>query len=281
MVSPKNNKPVLWPVIIVWIIVAVLCIQGYLFLSKRPKAVVPPQKPAVVKPAKPKAAAGGIIAVVLDDWGYNRSHCKQLSSFQAPVAVAILPGLPYSKDILQCARAAGKEAMLHLPVEPQVLREKYPRGYFLTTEMSQREVKKILQKTLDDFPGIVGANNHEGSKGTENSELMTTVLGELKRRGLFFVDSVTSAKTVGAEVAAKVKIPFARRNVFLDNRNDRESIERQFALAAKIAKEKGYVLVIGHDRIMTLQILSEQIPRLRRLGYQFLSIKQYIKAQQP
>ncbi len=275
MALPKNNRKSFWPALVIAGIVGIVCLGGY-FLVRKPGAV-PAPKP-VVKPVKP-AAVTGRMAVVLDDWGYNRSHCKQLAAFPVPVAAAILPGLDYSSDVLQCARAAGKEALLHLPVEPQVVREKHERGYFLTTEMSQREVRKLLKKTLDEFPGIAGVNNHEGSRGTENVALMTTILGELKRRGLFFVDSVTSAKTVCADVAAKVKVPFARRNVFLDNRNDREYIEKQFALAAKIAKEKGYVLVIGHDRIMTLKVLAEQIPRLRKQGYQFLSVKEYIKAQ--
>ena len=83
-----------------------------------------------------------------------------------------------------------------------------------------------------------GVSNHMGSKATEDRELMTTILAELKRRRLFFVDSVTSDRSVCAPVAAALKIPFARREVFLDNRNERKAIERQFAEAAAIARQK-------------------------------------------
>jgi polysaccharide deacetylase 2 family uncharacterized protein YibQ len=130
---------------------------------------------------------------------------------------------------------------------------------------------------LADMPGIVGVNNHTGSKGTEDPELMTIVLSELKRRGLFFVDSYTSDRSVCGEVAAKLKMRIARRDVFLDNRNERAAIERQFAIAARIARNDGHVLVIGHDRALTLQIIKEQVKKLQAQGFEFIPVREYIR----
>jgi polysaccharide deacetylase 2 family uncharacterized protein YibQ len=281
--TKKNNNGTPWPVIIIWVLVAIVCLQGYfLFTHKTPQV---PVKPVAVKPAvKPvvKPSAGkvtGRIAIVLDDWGFNRTHCKYLGGFGAPVAAAILPNLEYSKDVLQCARSSGQEAMLHLPLEPHVNRDVYPRGYILTTWMSQKEVSKLLKRILDEYPGIVGVNNHMGSKATEDKALMTTILTELKRRGLFFVDSMTSGQTVCSQVAGDMGIPFAKRAVFLDNRNERVAIERSFAEGARIAKERGFALLIGHDRELTLKIVTEQIRKLKQQGYQFLSVKDFIRAQ--
>lgn len=282
--SGKPDNGTSWPVIVIWVLVAVVCIQGYFLFIQRPSKV--PGRPSVVKPAVeqpqvkvPGGKIAGHIAIVLDDWGYNRTHCRHLAGFDVPVAVAILPDLPYSRDVLQCARSSGQEAMLHLPLEPHVNRDPYPRGYILTTEMSQKEISKLLKSMIDEYPGIVGVNNHMGSKATEDVELMTTVLTELKRRRLFFVDSMTSANSVGPEVAMKVGIPFAKRLVFLDNRNERAAIERSFAEGARIAQEKGFALLIGHDRELTLKIVTEQIRKLKQQGYQFLSVRDFIKAQ--
>ena len=285
--SKNSNSGTPWPVIIIWILVAVVCIQGYLLFTKKKEVMAPSSKPVAVKPvvkqppvAKvPEGKVVGRIAIVLDDWGFNRSHCKYLSDFDAPVAAAVLPNLQYSSDVIACARSGGQEAMLHLPLEPHINRDVYPRGYILTTWMSQKEVSKLLKHILDEYPGIVGVNNHMGSKATEDKALMTTVLTELKRRGLFFVDSMTSGQTVGPQVAREVGIPFAKRAVFLDNRNERGAIEKSFAEGARLARERGFALIIGHDRELTLKIVGEQIRKLKQQGYQFLSVKEFIKAQ--
>jgi polysaccharide deacetylase 2 family uncharacterized protein YibQ len=276
--------------IAVIVLIAFICVQTVFFFRKRSeKPVIKPRKPAVIKPLPPKPAvkpgpavavkpgSAGRIAIVLDDWGYNRSHCKFLQSVDIPLGVAILPGLDFSKDVLACADAAGKDPMLHLPVEPHNPKEIYPGGQTLLVSMPQKEARAGLIKMLDDFKGIHGVNNHTGSKGTEDRALMTTVLSEIKRRGLFFVDSVTSERSVCQEAAAALKMKIGRRNVFLDNRNERAYIERQFATAARIAKKDGAALVIGHDRELTLKIVREQAEKLKAMGFEFLPIKEYIR----
>ena len=283
--SGKNNG-VSWQLALIGGLLAGVCILGallFLHLNHEgpgPETVV--AKPAVkAVPKPPVKGKNGRIAIVLDDWGFNRTHCKQIQEFPAPVTVAILPELPYSKDVLQCTRACGKEAIIHLPLEPYVDRDKYPRGYIISTEMSQPEALKILRRYLDELPGVSGVNNHMGSKATEDPKLMTTIMEELKKHGLFFLDSMTSGNSICGDVAARIRIPFTRRSVFLDNRNDRASIEYQFSRAAAIARTKGSALVIGHDRALTLQIVAEQIRKLRAQGFEIISVRDFIKAARP
>jgi uncharacterized protein len=274
-----NKKGPSWPFMAGLVVLTLLCIQGYFFFSQRP-APGKPQKPSVVKPSvKPAKATAGRITIVLDDWGFNRTHCKYLEDFKAPVAPAVLPGLPYSKDVIACAIAAGQDPMLHLPLEPKTNKDPYPQDYILTTAMPQSQVARLLKKYLDEYPGIAGVNNHMGSKATEDREMMTTILKELKRRRLFFVDSATTASSVCPKVAGEVGIPFARRVVFLDNRNERKAIEKEFAKGARIARTDGFALIIGHDRALTLQIVGEQVRKLKQQGFEFLSVRDFIKAQ--
>jgi polysaccharide deacetylase 2 family uncharacterized protein YibQ len=251
----------------------------------KPKSV-PPGKTvkkiaAPVVPKKIRKAGAvpqtGVIAVVLDDWGYNRSHCRSLAKIKAPIGVAILPGLTYSKDVIACALASGHEPMLHLPFEPHRSKEMYTEDYLLTSDESNEQTKKRLDMILSEMKGVVGVNNHTGSKGTENPELVKLVLTELKRRKLFFVDSVTTPNSVCGTVAANLKMRIGRRDVFLDNKNERSEIERQFSRAANIAEDTGRVLVIGHDRVLTLQILLEQISKLEARGLRFIPVSEYIR----
>jgi polysaccharide deacetylase 2 family uncharacterized protein YibQ len=235
------------------------------------------QKPMEqVRPVVRKEISGRI-TVVIDDWGYNKTHCKQLSQMPGPVGVAILPHLPYSKDIIACAAKAGHEPMLHLPLEPHRRKEMFHNGYVLKTDMDEKDLKQTLMKILNEMNGVVGVNNHQGSKGSESEALMTFVLQELKKRKLFFLDSRTSAKTKGTAAAEKLKMRIAVRDVFLDNRNERKAIEREFARGVALAKQNGYVLMIGHDRVLTLKIIAEQMKQLKEQGFEFISVAEYIR----
>ncbi|MBF0123603.1 MAG: divergent polysaccharide deacetylase family protein [Candidatus Omnitrophica bacterium] len=287
-VSPRNGfKGGPFIIIGVWILFAVICIQGYFLCFKKDGGLWKVKRPSQgtsrkipIKPLKPKGkpvVTQAYMAIVLDDWGYNRTHCKYLEAIKVPLGIAILPELPFSTEVIACAKASGKEPMIHLPMEPHKPDATYPAGYHLTTEMSVPELKKLLDKRFQEMPGIVGVNNHTGSKATESPIVMKVVLNEIKRRGLFFIDSVTSEQSVGMDVAKSLNMKIAKRNVFLDNRNERGAIEWQFASAVRMARKRGFALVIGHDRELTLKIIKEQTDKLRQEGIEFLPVKEYIK----
>ncbi|NLE65346.1 MAG: divergent polysaccharide deacetylase family protein [Elusimicrobia bacterium] len=280
MLLQDARRGVSYQTVIIWALLLVVAVQGFLLCSRRPRTpVLPPVKQEEQKKVlpPPRGDVVGRIAVVLDDWGYNKGHCRQLEEMPIPVGVAILPNLPYSQDVLACSQKAGKEPMLHLPLEPHRVYEKYPEGYYLTTQMSDADIRSTLERMLREMPGIVGVNNHTGSKATEDPRVMKVVLGILKRRKLFFVDSVTTDRSVCSPVARELRMRISRRDVFLDNENSRGAIERQFASAVRIARKRGNALIIGHDRALTLQILKEQAEKLSKEGIEFIPVREYIR----
>lgn len=234
--------------------------------------------PAPVVPKK-KAAAGlkSYVAVVIDDWGYSTKNCQYLKDIKAPITVAILPDLPHSADAMDCAHQTGKEIMLHLPMEAHNNNDEYPPDYLLKTSMSPIKIDNFLDKTLDKMPLVEGVNNHMGSKATEDKAMMTTVFKQLKHRGLFFMDSRVTAKSVCAPLARQVGVPFAARDVFLDNVNERSAIEKEMTQLAKIAKKRGKALAIGHDRALTLQVIQDNVASFKEQGIEFVTVKDYIK----
>ncbi len=247
--------------------------------KQKPAAMI---KPAGVKqvPARtPVQGAGAKIAIIIDDWGYNESHCQYLSQIQGPVTVSILPNLAHSVDVAECAYQNKKEVMLHLPLEPHHNLEKYPEGYIIRTSMSRAKVRELLKQALKGVPHAVGINNHMGSKATEDRRLMSIIFEELKKNNLFFVDSFVTNASVCAKLAKEMKIPFTQRDIFLDNRNDRPSIEKQFAQLARVAQARGYAVGIGHDRTLTLQIIKEQTETLRQDGFEIVTINRLINNQ--
>jgi len=259
------------------ILVVVVIVQALLLFKpelKKLPAIKKPAKPVVVKPKiekKVEKPIAGRIAIVIDDWGYNSSHCDLLAEIKSPVSVAILPNLPHSADVARCAHAQGKEVMLHLPLEPHKILETYPRDYLIMTTMSKDKIERILEKHLASVPYAEGVNNHTGSAATEDRRLMSIIFNKLKEKNLFFLDSLVTSQSICRRLAKEASLPFAERDIFLDNENTRTAIEEQFALLAEEAQTKGYATAIGHDRPLSLRIIKEQTQKLQQEGFKFIS----------
>jgi polysaccharide deacetylase 2 family uncharacterized protein YibQ len=216
------------------------------------------------------------IAIVIDDWGYSTKNCQYLREIKSPISVAVLPDLPHSGDVMQCAHEAGKEIMLHLPMEAHNNSDEYPPDYLLKTNMSPIKVDHLLSNILDKMPLVAGVNNHMGSKATEDKIMMSTVFKQLKHRGLFFMDSRVTSKSVCAPLARQSGVPFASRDVFLDNVNESTAVQKRLADLVKIAKKRGKALAIGHDRALTLQVIQESVPTFKDQGIELVTVKEYI-----
>ena len=101
---------------------------------------------------------------------------------------------------------------------------------------------------LTRFDEYVGVNNHMGSKFTADPEAMATLMDEIKRRGLLFLDSFTTTDSVGAQLARAFEVPYARRDVFLDNVMSAEAIAVQLEILESIAARQGVAVGIAHPR---------------------------------
>ena len=182
--------------------------------------------------------------------------------------------LAYADDLAhqtQNAHAAGHELMLHVPMEPGAGNID-PGPNVLLTGMSKDELLKSLRWNLDQMQGYVGINNHMGSRFTADSDAMQIVVGELRRRGLLFLDSVTSGKSVAHNMARDAGIPFAIRNVFLDHDDDEAAIRRQLNQVERIARQTGLAIAIGHPREKTLNVLDTWLKSVAGKGFQLVPV---------
>lgn len=220
---------------------------------------------------------GAKIAFIIDDWGQSTANCRYLREIPDPIAVSILPGLRHTQDVASCAGRYHKLTMLHLPLEALHNFDFYPPNYIIKTNMPSSLASKIVDDDLNQLPSIEGVNNHMGSKATENRPLMRLIFKKLKKRGLFFVDSMTAHNTVCGPLADEMDLEFGKRDVFLDNVNTRDEIIKQMVVLAQKARRKGYAVAIGHDRHLTMQVLKEEIILLKEQGFQIVSIKELLK----
>ncbi len=240
-----------------------------LLALNRPAPTPPPPLPA--PPTEPVLAR---VAIVIDDLGPDIQVAKKFLSLPFPVTLSILPHQSHTADIAALAHSRGRGVMLHLPMEPQGYPRTNPGRGALLLSMSGEAIKNAISSALNTSPYFQGVNNHMGSRMTENAESMKLVLGELNRRGLFFLDSFTSPRSKGLSVARELHMPSARRNVFLDNSLSADSIDSQLERLIEMARLKGSAIAIGHPHEATFKALLEAAPRFAKNGIKIVPVSE-------
>jgi hypothetical protein len=207
--------------------------------------------------------------LIVDDCGQWISTERGFVALDVPLTLSVLPDVPYTGTIAREAADAGKGVMLHLPME--TVSGLNPGPGKVTTEMTDEQIASQVEDDLAQVPFVRGVNNHEGSKGSADPRVMHDVIDVLAKRGdLFFIDSRTSAASVGEQTAQADGVPTAARDVFLDNQATVAYTEAQLREAAAIARRSGSAIAIGHPRPTTLAAVRAMIPELQADGIQFV-----------
>lgn len=252
---------------------------GVFFVKYHLRPKPPPPSPLPILPAPTVSLPR--VAIIIDDFGYSLSpHVKELLELDHPITVAILPKRHYTTEIGILAELAEKEVILHLPMEPHGYpgKGKDPGPGAIFCNLSQEEIRKRVREYLEGLPQAVGLNNHMGSKATENRQVMSTVLDKAKRRGLYFVDSLTSSRSVAFKLAREKGIRSASRDIFLDNKDDPVYISNQFDKLILKAKEEGRAIGIGHVYFKsTLEVLKERLPQLKEEGVELVFASEIVE----
>lgn len=219
------------------------------------------------------------VAIIIDDLGMGGRVTRELLAIDRPLNFSILPFLPHSQDTAKEARKRGFLVMLHLPMEPKgyPARDKDPGKGAILMNTPRKEIAKIIAQDLSGIPYVQGANNHTGSRLTEDKEMMNLILKELKKRNLFFIDSKTSDESVAYREARKLGLKCGERDVFLDNVIDLDYIKGQIRLLARIALEEGQAIGIGHAHSLTVQAIKETIPELENQGIEFVLVSELLE----
>lgn len=258
-----------------------------------PKLAVPASLPKVppngvagapewLSNALPPPAINGrpMIVVVIDDMGVDRKRSKQVMALPGPLTASFLIYAPDLKAQARAAREAGKELMVHMPMEPDNATID-PGPGALKTSMDAATVRARFLAGLDSFGGYVGVNNHMGSRFTADAAGMRPVIEALRERGLFWLDSRTTGQPAGPAIASALKVPFIERNIFLDHFNNVEGVRAQLAKLEEAARSHGFAIGIGHPKDHTIQALKEWLPTLERKGLVLVPASAVVRLRHP
>jgi hypothetical protein len=223
----------------------------------------------------PASATAPRVAIIIDDCGQWPKTERAYLQLPIPLTMAVLPHVAFTAEIAQAAAGAGKGVMLHLPMEPLSHRRAGPGE--IDDSMSDDDVTKQTEDDVAQVPLAEGLNNHEGSEASADARVMRDVVAVAKSHDLFFIDSRTNVKTVGADEAAAAGVPNASRDVFLDNRADVAYTESMLERTVAIAESKGSAIAIGHPKPTTLEALRAMYPRMEAAGVQFVLAKDLVR----
>jgi hypothetical protein len=249
-----------------WVLSALVILQGLVILQliRKPKKI-----------ARPAVAIKGKIAIVLDDWGYNLNNTDIIEQIKYPITASILPNLKFSREVAEELHRLGFQVILHLPMQPH---EQYRLEHnTIMTDMGEQLINNIIEGDLAAIPHLAGVSNHMGSRATEDLKTMGVVFRLLKKRRLYFLDSLVSAQSVCEDLARKMHLTFVKRDVFLDNEEKPEYIRQQVHKLKTRARFYGQAIGIGHDRRATLEVLKEVMPQLSKEGYKFVYLSELVK----
>lgn len=218
----------------------------------------------------------GRVAIVIDDCGADLSSVRTLLDTGLPFSYAILPQKQYSSDVLELVRSRGRVAMLHLPMEPLDASAMSEGANTIRVAQTSGQKLELVRKHLGSLQGVVGVNNHQGSRATSDRATMQTVLGEIRSQGLFFLDSRTASSSVAKDMAREMGVPTARNDIFLDNSSDVEAIRQQVYKALALAEKNGSVIAICHARPNTARCWKKYAREFKRTGVTFVPLTELL-----
>nr|WP_229725558.1 divergent polysaccharide deacetylase family protein [Paenibacillus abyssi] len=207
-----------------------------------------------------------LVAIVIDDFGNRMSGTEEMLKLPIPLTMAIMPFMPTTKQDAEAAFQRGHDVIVHLPMEPNKGKREWLGPGAITTDLSDEEIRKRVEAAIDDVPHAVGMNNHMGSKATADVRIMRVVLGVCKERGLFFLDSRTTYRTVVPQVAAELGVPLLSNSVFLDDVSTLTHITRQLGKLSDELESNAVCIAIGHVGTpgkKTAAAIEQSIPKLQ------------------
>ena len=217
----------------------------------------------------PPAVNKAQLVFVLDDGGQNLNHLEKFLKLPMPLTIAVLPGLQHSAQAAAKIRAAGKEVILHQPM--QALNAAVnPGPGAIKPEMTDEQVLSTLFKNIDEIGPIAGMNNHEGSAITADEHKMEVILKFASENGIYFLDSRTNKDTKVPYVSKALGYSYYERNgLFLDNVKTRENALTEMKKNIAKANKDGVVIMIGHvwSADFLPELLSDIYPVLKQKGY--------------
>lgn len=227
---------------------------------------------------KPKEENKAYLALIIDDFGYDGEGTEEMLELDIPFTAAIMPFSECTAEDVIKVSEAGKEAIIHLPMESKTGKRSWVGDKGIFTDMTDEEIKSVVNEAFDAVDTAVGFNNHMGSAIMEDEKKLDTIMEQAHERGMIFVDSLTTANSVGKTAAEKFHVDYLERSMFIDSPGNTDIVVSRLKKAAEKAKEQGYAVAIGHVGPAGGKTTAEAVKRaaaeIEKMGIEFVTVSE-------
>ena len=207
------------------------------------------------------------IAIVVTGLGLSAAATESaIQGLPGSVTLAFAPYSPRLNEWIRLARAAGHEVLINVPMEPTNYPAYDPGPQTLLTTLNAEGNLDRLLWSLSRGTGYVGVVDFLGSQFTTSRVHMTPILDAIKQRGLLYLDSNSSPRSVSGAVAAKLKLVSAKATLTLDERASRTEIDRRFAELEQRAKREKQAIGIASPYPVSLERIATWVRQLEARG---------------
>ena len=215
--------------------------------------------------ARPSDAAEGRprIAIVIGGLGLSRAATE--AAINRPPGAVTLAFDPYAEgldDWVGAARKAGHEVLLGLPMEPDDFPLRDPGPYALMTSIEAPQNLQRLNFILSRTSGYVGLIAVMGSRFSNEEDHIRPLLMTLRKRGLMYIDSITTARSQAAKIASAIDMASAFVDNSLDGDPSKAAIDAQLAEIENKARGNSVALALAQPYPTTFDRLAAWIPTL-------------------
>lgn len=143
----------------------------------------------------------------------------------------------------------------------------YPRNnpgpHMLTTDAADGGGDDLLW-LMSRFAGYAGVMNYLGGRFTADETAMSSALGEISRRGLFYLDDGASPQSRAAAVAQRLGAPFGQVDVILDDAP--QAMDAALAKLETLARDKGAAIGFANASPAAVARIARFSKALERRG---------------
>ena len=207
------------------------------------------------------------IAIVVGGLGISETATRNAIDNLAPEVT--LSFAPYGRNLqrwIDKAREAGHEVLLELPMEPYDYPANDPGPYTLLTSLSAGDNMERLTWLMSRFTGYFGITAYQGAKFTSDRTAMEPMLEALESRGIMYVDTGSSPRSVGPELANSLGLVWTKGDFVVDPALTPRSIDAALANLEDQARRKGSIVGFGSGFPITVERIHKWTEELKDKG---------------
>ncbi len=251
--------------------------------SKARRGHCPESRPDGRRPldiyARPwSGARGARVAIVIGGLGLSQTGSQQaIQTLPPEVTLAFSPEGNSLLRWMQAARQDGHEVLMQIPLEPYDYPRVNPGRNTLTVDASPAATLENLHRTMGRITNYTGVMNYMGARFTAEPEAMTTVIQDIAKRGLLYLDDGTSARSKADGIAAQQGAPFAAADLLIDASQDRGAILKKLDELERIARAKGTAIATGSAFDVTVEAVTSWANEAKARGIEIVPVSALVR----